>query len=128
MVPRPPIFDSHVLALNVSLLFQPLGERGQTGRVHLRRCTAEEADHRYTALLRARRQRPCHRAPKNPDELASFHGRPLKAGYYTLPLSNVSCITAKLAADFRDGSFASILLCPQHVRLEGNLGHATSAL
>src|SRR3984893_1598932 len=108
MVPRPAIFDSHVLALDISFLFQPLGERAQTGPVHLRRCTAEEDDHRHSALLRARGAwPPRRRATEKRDELASLHGRPLKRAttpYHVSELSDVFCITAKLAAHVRDGS------------------------
>src|SRR5438105_15464718 len=110
MVPRPAIFDSHVLALDISFLFQPQRERAQTGRVHLRRCTAEEADYGHSALLCARDEWPRRRrATEKRDELASLHGRPLKQAttpYHASEFSDAFCITAKLAADFRCGSEA----------------------
>src|SRR5713226_7659196 len=74
MVSRPAIFDSHVLALDISFLFQPLAERAQTDRVHLRRCTAEETDHRHRRLLRTRRERCSDRRTSNHfDEIAPSH-------------------------------------------------------
>ena len=87
------------------------GESAQTGRVHLRRCTAEEADYGHSALLCARDEWPRRRrATEKRDELASLHGRPLKQAttpYHASEFSDVFCITAKLAADVREGSIAS---------------------
>ena len=44
-------------------------ERNQR-RVDSRRTTAEQSDHWQSTLLRARRQRPCHRRAEERDELA----------------------------------------------------------
>src|SRR5438105_13088517 len=76
MVPRPAIFDSHVLALDISFLFQPQRERAQTGRVHLRRCTAEEADYGHSALLCARDEWPRRCRADETHEFAALHVRP----------------------------------------------------
>src|SRR5262252_8239210 len=55
-------------------LLQPLSKRAQTLHVVLKRCGAEEADHRECHLLRARRERPRHRrAAQQRDELAALH-------------------------------------------------------
>src|SRR5437868_9696367 len=102
LVPRPAIFDSHVLAFDISFLFQSLDERGQSGTEHLRRCTAEEADHRHGGLLRARAKWPrCRPATDNRNKLASLHGRLVQqatTAYHVAEVSVCFCITAKSAA------------------------------
>src|SRR5262249_6732767 len=61
-------------ALDMARLLQPLSKRAQTLHVVLKRCGAEEADHRECRLLRARRERPrCRCAAEQRDELAAFH-------------------------------------------------------
>src|SRR5262249_40058003 len=71
---RPAVFDCDVLALDMARLLQPLSKRAQTLHVVLKRCGAEEADHRECRLLRARRQRPrSGRAAEERDEGAPFH-------------------------------------------------------
>src|SRR5262245_56869577 len=65
-----------VLALDMARLLQPLSKRAQTLHVVVKRCDAEEADHRECRLLRARRQRPRRRrAAEQPDQLAPPHGK-----------------------------------------------------
>jgi hypothetical protein len=65
-------------------------------------------DHSHAlGLLCLCRQRPygC-RATEKRDELAPFHGHPLQQAttpYHVAELSAVFCITAKLAADVREG-------------------------
>src|SRR5207248_7911539 len=97
MVPRPAIFDSYVLALDISFLFQPLGERAQTGREGLRRCTAEEADQRHGPLLRVRGEWPRRRcATEKYDQLASLHGRPLSGRLHpTTSLNRAMCFASQ---------------------------------
>src|SRR5262249_6765529 len=72
---RPAIFDLDVLAFDISCLFQSLAERTQADRVsgQVRRCAAEEPDHRHRRLLRARRERPRGSAAEQRDELAARH-------------------------------------------------------
>src|SRR6267378_1258604 len=105
---RPAIFDRHVLALDISCILQSLAERVQTDRISVRRCAAKKPDHRHSALLSTRGEWPRHRrATEKRDELASLHGRRPKQAttpYHVSELSDVFCITAKLAADVRDGS------------------------
>jgi hypothetical protein len=57
------IYDPDILALDIASFFQPVVKscahvRRRTGRTRL-----EESDHRHRRLLRARRERPCHRRP-----------------------------------------------------------------
>src|SRR5262249_7922106 len=52
-------------------LLQPLSKRAQTLHVVLKRCGAEEADHRECRLLRARRERPRGRAAEQRYEHAA---------------------------------------------------------
>src|SRR5262245_1634664 len=55
-------------------LLQPLSKRAQTLHVVLKRCGAEEADHRECRLLRVRRERPrSSRAADKRDELPALH-------------------------------------------------------
>jgi hypothetical protein len=64
-------------------------------------------------LLCQRRERPCGCAAEKSDKFASPHGSP-QAEDRTLPhrrMRAVWCITANLAADDRDGSFATDLPC-----------------
>src|SRR5262249_35863899 len=71
---RPAVFDCDVLALDIARLPQPLSKRAPTLPVVLKRCGAEEADHRECRLLPARRERPrssC--AAEQGDELAAPH-------------------------------------------------------
>jgi hypothetical protein len=69
----PTIVDLDVLALDVTCVLQPLPEPAQTIRVQIRRCVAEEPNHRHRRLLRPRRERPHGRAAEQRDELAAFH-------------------------------------------------------
>src|SRR5262249_8242484 len=59
---------------DMARLLQGLSKRAQTLHVVLKRCGAEEADHRCCRLLRARRERPRSRcAADELDELAPVH-------------------------------------------------------
>jgi hypothetical protein len=71
---RPAIFDRHVLSIDIPHLAQALAEGEQTARPGVRRCAAEEPDHRHRRLLRARRERPrgC-RAAEQRNELTPPH-------------------------------------------------------
>src|SRR5262245_45979135 len=71
----PAIFDRHVLALDIAGVLEALAECAHTVRKRVRRCTAEEPDHRHGRLLCARRERPRGRAAKKRDELAPFQFR-----------------------------------------------------
>src|SRR5262249_17236825 len=72
----PAIFDRHVLALDIAGVLEALAECAHTVRKRVRRCTAEEPDHRHGRLLCARRERPrgC-RAAEQRDEFAPLHVR-----------------------------------------------------
>ena len=71
---RPPVFDRHVAALDVAGVAQASAERGQAVRPKIRRCAAEEPDHRQPGLLRPRRERPRRRrTAEGRDELAPSH-------------------------------------------------------
>src|SRR6516162_5234556 len=69
----PAIFDRHVLALDIAGVLEALAECAHTVRKRVRRCTAEEPDHRHGRLLRARRERPRGRRAEQRDEIASDH-------------------------------------------------------
>jgi len=61
------------LTLDITCLFQLPVERAKSVRVQLRRCAAEEPNHRPRRLLRARRHRPRRRhAGEKADDLASL--------------------------------------------------------
>src|SRR5215468_3183731 len=73
LILRPAILDRHILAFDVPAFADALPECGhKTCSVGGRRA-AEEPDYRHRRLLRARRQRPRHRAPDQRDELAALH-------------------------------------------------------
>ena len=68
---RPTIFDGHVLALDITGVFEALTKSAQTLRVAVGRYGAEEPNHRH-CLLRTRRERPRDgRAAEQRDELAA---------------------------------------------------------
>jgi hypothetical protein len=77
--------DRRILAVNEAQLPQSLTERFQTRRSR-GRSAGQDADTRNTpGLLRARRERPRHRAAEKRDELASFqlielHSVPVSQG------------------------------------------------
>jgi hypothetical protein len=75
---RPAVFDHYVLALDIADLLQALTKCAQTVRQFVRRSLIEEPDHRHRLLLRARRNRPRHRAAKKRNEIA-----PPQAGHAT---------------------------------------------
>ena len=69
----PAVFDCQVLALDKACVFEALAECAQTVRERVRRCAAEESNHRLRWLLCARRERPRdRRAAEQRDELAAF--------------------------------------------------------
>jgi len=57
----PPVFDRHVLALDIASRFQTSKERHNNIRSVAGRPTAEKSYHWYRRLLRARGKRPSHR-------------------------------------------------------------------
>jgi hypothetical protein len=66
---------------------QALAERPRAQRVQIGRCGVEESDHRYRALLSARRERPSgRRAANQRDDLASLHS----IEWHLLPLARVT--------------------------------------
>ena len=75
LIVGPAVFDRHVLALDIAALLQGLAKYAQIVRVRrVRRCGAEEPDHRHRRLLRARCERPRRRrAAEQRDELAPPH-------------------------------------------------------
>src|SRR5215831_11776520 len=74
LILRPAILDRHILALDVAAFMKALAECGQIACTISRRPrAAEEAYHRHCRLLRARRERACHRTAQQRDELAPSH-------------------------------------------------------
>src|SRR5262249_36728558 len=70
----PAILDRRVLPLDVAGFLQSLAKRGRAERIPLCRCAIEKSDHWHRWLLRASRERPCHRrAAEQADELAALH-------------------------------------------------------
>ena len=59
---RPAVFDRHILTLDVAFFTEALPERGQVPYPKIYRDAVENPDHRHRWLLRARRERPRHRA------------------------------------------------------------------
>src|SRR5262249_55368751 len=69
----PAIFDRHVLALDIAGVLEALAECAHTVRKRVRRCTAEEPNHRHRRLLSPCCEGPCSRpAAKERDELAAL--------------------------------------------------------
>src|SRR5262249_5014231 len=54
----PPVFDRHVLALDIACVLQTLAKSAHTVHDRVRRLAVEESDYRRRPLLRARRERP----------------------------------------------------------------------
>src|SRR6266540_6522169 len=72
LVLRPAILDRHILALDVAGFTNALPECGQIACTISKRRAAEEPDHRWRSLLRARRQRPrCCRSTEQRYEFAT---------------------------------------------------------
>src|SRR5262249_27451564 len=68
------VLDRHIAALDKAGLGETLTERRQKSvRSHPGRPAVEKPDHGHRLLLRARRERPRHRAAEQSDELASLH-------------------------------------------------------
>jgi hypothetical protein len=69
---RPPVFDRHVPALNVTGFGQSSVKCRYKLASRFQRRAAEKADHRHRRLLRARHERPrsCRAAAKQDDEIA----------------------------------------------------------
>jgi hypothetical protein len=70
---RPAVLNRQIAALDKARFAETLVERTQPTGIELGRRTAEEADHRHTCLLSARRERPRGRAAEQRDELAALH-------------------------------------------------------
>src|SRR5262245_23519840 len=74
LVLRPAILDRHILALDVAGFTKALPKCGQIACTISKRRAAEEPDHRWRSLLRARRERPRgRRTADERDELAPPH-------------------------------------------------------
>src|ERR1700746_3181036 len=71
LVLRPAILDRHILALDVAGFTKALPKCGQIACTISKRRAAEDPDHRWRSLLRARRERPRgRRAAEQRDEIA----------------------------------------------------------
>jgi hypothetical protein len=74
LIVPPSKLDDHVQAHDVASLIQTAMECGNKMRERLRRPAAEKPDHRHCRLLRASRERPCHRrSAEQADELPPPH-------------------------------------------------------
>jgi hypothetical protein len=62
LILTPPVYDRHVLALDISRVFEALPKSAQKAPDSVRRSGIEESDHRHRRLLCARGQRPCDRS------------------------------------------------------------------
>jgi hypothetical protein len=82
----PPVFDRHVLALDITGVFEALTKSAQTLRLAVGRYGAEEPDHWHRQLLRARCNRPHRRAAEERDELAPLQSIEL----HPLPLARAT--------------------------------------
>src|SRR5262249_48317478 len=69
---RPAVFDRHVAAFDKTGVIQPLSNDSDQECISRPRTTAQDTDNRKL-LLRARRERPRHRAAEQRDELAALH-------------------------------------------------------
>jgi hypothetical protein len=69
---RPAVLDADVLMLEEAAVAETLPEGIQRLGTVCRRETAKRTDHRHRRLLRARRKRPCRRAAKQGNQVASF--------------------------------------------------------
>jgi hypothetical protein len=69
----PAEFDRDIAALVKARRAEALTECGQTGRIPIRRFTAEISDHWHCRLLRTRRERPHRRTAEKRDEIAPLH-------------------------------------------------------
>src|SRR5262249_36029777 len=70
---QPVVLDSDVLPFDVTGFLETFTECGHITRADFRRPRVKKTDHWHRRLLRPRRQRPCHRAAEQRDELAAFH-------------------------------------------------------
>src|SRR5262249_19798852 len=71
---RPPVFNRHVLALDIAGFLQtPKKRNGDVLVVIISGLRAEETDHRQRWLLRPPHHRPRRRAPEPGNELPAFH-------------------------------------------------------
>jgi hypothetical protein len=68
----PAVFDRDVLTLDIAGILEALAKYAQTIGVHVRRCGAEESDHRHRQL-RLRNEGQRSRATEKRDELAPLH-------------------------------------------------------
>jgi hypothetical protein len=78
LIVRIAVLDRYILAVDEACFPEALAERGHEMRESLRASAAQEANHRHSRLLRARRERPGRgRAAEQRDELASFQSMEL---------------------------------------------------
>jgi hypothetical protein len=129
---KPVVLDRHILAFDVAGVVETFAEGSCQARGGIGRPVPDKTDHRQRRLLRACRERPRNDSTaEKRDELAAFHGRPLQQAttpYHVAELSAVFCITAKLAADVREGSDSDIATWLPDVRFTPKSGHrATNA-
>src|SRR5262249_16230324 len=83
---RPPIFDRHVAAFDITGFAQALVERAYTVHPAVRRCAAKKPNHRHSWLLRSRSEWPCgSRAAEKRDEVAPPHSITSSASESRLP-------------------------------------------
>jgi hypothetical protein len=74
LILRPPVFNRHVAAFNVTSFAQPIEKGRQLLRVIFRRGAINESDHWHRSLLRGRSERPSEsRANNNFDEISPAH-------------------------------------------------------
>src|SRR5262245_7814882 len=71
---RPPVFNRHVAAFNVTSFAQPIEKARQLLRVIFRRGAIYKPDHRHRSLLRGRSERPSEsQSNNNFDEISPAH-------------------------------------------------------
>src|SRR5262249_16416859 len=70
---RPAVFECDVATLDVAGFSQALLDCFNKARVWSRRHAAEDSDHGYRRVLRARREGPWRRAAEQCDEIAAPH-------------------------------------------------------
>jgi hypothetical protein len=73
MTLRPAVFDTDVLALDETSVFEAFWQCPHSVRVAVGRCGVQESDYRQRRLLRARRERPCRCPADQRNQLASPH-------------------------------------------------------
>ena len=66
-------FDRHIAAFDKTSFSQPFAKCGNNSYAQFGHTRVEEPDHRHRGLLGTCRQRPCHRAADERDQLPPFH-------------------------------------------------------